>query len=275
MLRSPCLTPARPGRRLALLSVALLLLGAPASAEPEMTAARKAGRGLAGLTTFPLELPGNMVQEGRTNGAAAALTAGFAIGIGKMVARPLVGVFELLTAPFPVPTGFEPVLSPEFPWRYFRSEPGRVYGFTPTYLDVEKQAIQQIPGAIVVRRRGALAVQFPAELLFETGSATLRPAARERLRQLADVLRQHPDTLIEVQGYSDALGTPETNLTISDARSDAVRSYLVGQGVDGARISAAGFGDTAPVATNETPAGRQANRRVEIQIRKSGVAAYR
>ncbi|MDJ0850951.1 MAG: exosortase system-associated protein, TIGR04073 family [Myxococcota bacterium] len=271
MRRSPYLLT-----HVALVVASVTLAGAPpAGAEPEMTAARKAGRGLAGLTTFPLELPGNVVQEGRTNGYLAGATVGLAMGIGKMVARPLVGVYELLTAPFPIPQGFEPVLSPEFPWRYFSSEPGRVYGFTPTYLDEEKQAIEQIPGAVVVRRRGALALQFPADLLFESGSATLRPAARSRLQQLATVLRDHPDTLVEVLGHTDAVGTADVNLSISDARSDAVRSYLVGQGVNGARISATGYGATAPVATNETPAGRQANRRVEIQIRKSGVAAYR
>ena len=166
-------------------------------------------------------------------------------------------------------------MAPEFPWSYFNSAPGRVYGFAPTYLDSEKAAIEDIPGAVVVRRRGALAVQFPGDLLFPSESATLSPAAQARLRPLAQVLKDHPDTVVEVQGFTDASGRPELNLALSARRARAVEHYLVSQGIDSTRVASAGFGEAAPVATNQTPGGRLQNRRVEIEIRKSGVAALR
>ena len=89
----------------------------------KQTAARKVGRGLAGMTCGFLELPGNIVQESRKNGAAQGLTLGFAMGLGKIVPRVLVGVYEFLTSPFPVPEGYKPILDPEFPWDYFESGP--------------------------------------------------------------------------------------------------------------------------------------------------------
>jgi len=67
------------------------------------------------MTLGFLEVPGNVVQESRTNGVFSGITVGLAMGVGKLVARELVGVYELVTAPFPVPAGFEPVLQPESP----------------------------------------------------------------------------------------------------------------------------------------------------------------
>lgn len=82
------------------------------------TAARKLGRGFAGMTTGFLELPGNMVKETRARGAAG-LPIGLATGLGMMISRELVGVYEFLSTPFPVPSGFRPILTPEYPWDYF------------------------------------------------------------------------------------------------------------------------------------------------------------
>jgi len=83
------------------------------------TAARKAGRGLAAMTTGFLEVPGNVVVESRRSGPAVGITYGFVKGLGGIVVRELVGVYEFVTAPFPVPAGYEPILTPEFPWGYF------------------------------------------------------------------------------------------------------------------------------------------------------------
>jgi putative exosortase-associated protein (TIGR04073 family) len=76
------------------------------------TAARKFGRGLAGMTCGFLEVPGNIV-------GAVGVPIGLALGVGMLVARELVGVYEFVTAPFPVPAGFRPILRPEYPWDYF------------------------------------------------------------------------------------------------------------------------------------------------------------
>ena len=125
------------------------------------------------------------------------------------------------------------------------------------------------------RRRGALAVQFPGDLLFATGSTRLNTAAQGRLGDVSRVLKDHPETVVEVLGFSDATGRPEANVQLSAQRASAVQRYLVSQGIDASRVSVTGFGAEAPVATNQTPAGRQANRRVELEIRASGVAAFR
>jgi putative exosortase-associated protein (TIGR04073 family) len=97
--------------------VALLL--APASAFARNDAPRKFGRGLAGMTCGFLELPGNVVQTTRKQGIGYGLTIGVAKGLGMIVARELVGVYEFVTAPFPAPPGYKPILSPEYPWGYF------------------------------------------------------------------------------------------------------------------------------------------------------------
>lgn len=83
------------------------------------SAARKAGRGLAGMTVGVLEIPGNMLQTSRDRGYGWGLTLGFAEGLGRTVVRELVGVYEFLSCPFPLPAEFKPILEPEFPWGYF------------------------------------------------------------------------------------------------------------------------------------------------------------
>lgn len=94
----------------------LLLLGRPAAAQ---TAPDKFLRGLAGMTTAILEVPGNMTRETRERGPATGLPLGFAKGLGMIIPRTMVGVWEFLSAPFPVPAGYAPILEPEFPWSYF------------------------------------------------------------------------------------------------------------------------------------------------------------
>ncbi len=108
--------------------VLVCLLTSPALAvdrNVEHTAARKVGRGLAAMTTGFLEVPGNIVKISRERGPVWGFTLGFVIGLGKIVPRTLVGVYEFLTAPFPAPPDFEPMLEPEFPWGYFDEAPPR------------------------------------------------------------------------------------------------------------------------------------------------------
>jgi putative exosortase-associated protein (TIGR04073 family) len=118
---------------LGLLVLAVLVLAAPAGAQ---TAARKFGRGLAAMTMGFLEVPGNMVAEQRARGSAEGLPLGFAKGLGMIVVRELVGVYEFLSAPFEAPAGYRPIIEPEFPWGYFQGddapprEPARHRGTT-------------------------------------------------------------------------------------------------------------------------------------------------
>ena len=96
--------------------VAFVSLAAPEA--HAQTAARKFGRRLAGMTCGFLELPGNIVKETKEQGAIG-VPVGLALGVGMLVASELVGVYEFVTAPFPVPAGYQPILHPEYPWDYF------------------------------------------------------------------------------------------------------------------------------------------------------------
>lgn len=107
----------RNGWMLALaLGAGLFLCGA--SESHAQTAPQKFGRGLAGMTTSFLEFPGNLYAETKKSGAVG-IPVGFAKGLGMVVTRTLVGVYEFVSAPFPLPAGYRPILEPEYPWSYF------------------------------------------------------------------------------------------------------------------------------------------------------------
>jgi putative exosortase-associated protein (TIGR04073 family) len=257
------------------LALCAFLLPAVATAQ-ENTAARKAGRGLAGMTLGVLEIPGNIIQESRSNGIFSGMTIGLALGAGKLVARELIGVYEFVTAPFEVPAGFEPILQPEFSWGYFESAPGRAYGFSGEYLSEDAYKLDRISGSVVERRAGALVVRFPEDMLFAIDSAELSRAAAARLQEVARVIRENPGAQVVVAGYTDSTGDSLYNQDLSRRRANAVRNYLLRQGIGSSeRIEIAGRGDERPVASNDTPVGRMSNRRVEIELRASGVGAYR
>jgi outer membrane protein OmpA-like peptidoglycan-associated protein len=102
------------------------------------------------------------------------------------------------------------------------------------------------------------------DVLFDTGQATLREGAQARLDQLAAVLKNHPERRVMVEGFTDSVGSSDSNLMLSRARAEAVRSALVVRGVAPARIDTRGHGEARPLASNSTQAGRQQNRRVEV-----------
>ena len=95
---------------------------------------------------------------------------------------------------------------------------------------------------------------------------SLKPGAREKLARIAGILASHPDLKIEIEGHADSTGSTEYNQGLSERRAQAVRSYFNQQGVTTPIVAAVGFGETRPVATNGTAAGRQQNRRVEIIV---------
>ena len=106
------------------------------------------------------------------------------------------------------------------------------------------------------------------DVLFDTGKATLKPGAREKLSKLAGILLGYPGMLLlEIEGHTDSVGSDELNNKLSQSRAEAVSTYLTEAGVKPEKIKAArGFGKTKPIATNDTAAGRQQNRRVEVVI---------
>jgi outer membrane protein OmpA-like peptidoglycan-associated protein len=105
-----------------------------------------------------------------------------------------------------------------------------------------------------------------SDVLFDTGKYSLKPGAREKLAKVAGILLAYPGLNIEVGGYTDNVGGDQMNQTLSENRASSVRDYLVQQGVVSTSVSAKGFGNTLPVASNNSSAGRQQNRRVELLV---------
>jgi outer membrane protein OmpA-like peptidoglycan-associated protein len=105
-----------------------------------------------------------------------------------------------------------------------------------------------------------------SDVLFDTASFTLKPGAREKLAKVSGIVLAHPGLTLQVEGHTDSVGGDEFNQRLSQQRAGSVRDFLIDQGLAAPTISAEGFGKTEPVATNDTPEGRQRNRRVEIVV---------
>jgi len=120
--------------------------------------------------------------------------------------------------------------------------------------------------ASVERVGEGIAVTFASGILFPFNSADVLPAGRENLRQLAQSLQRYPGTEVLIVGHTDNVGSDAYNMTLSQRRADAARGYLMSMGVPGERIRTSGRGESEPVASNESEAGRQQNRRVEVAI---------
>ncbi len=135
-------------------------------------------------------------------------------------------------------------------------------------MDKQQEELQQIPGVEVTRpSENEIAVRLTNDILFDFNSYSLRPESRDTLRELANNFRQYPDEEISVEGHTDNVGSDDYNQRLSEQRAGSVRDYLVDQGVPDGRVTAAGFGKSQPKTSNDTPEGRQLNRRVEIHIR--------
>ncbi|MFY9790659.1 MAG: OmpA family protein [Candidatus Sulfotelmatobacter sp.] len=110
-----------------------------------------------------------------------------------------------------------------------------------------------------------LIVSMP-DVLFAFNKYDLKPEARERLAKISGIVLAYPDLKLQIEGYTDSIGSDEYNQTLSDKRAEAVRDYLVSQGVSMNSVTAQGMGKADPVADNSTAAGRQLNRRVEMIV---------
>jgi outer membrane protein OmpA-like peptidoglycan-associated protein len=134
------------------------------------------------------------------------------------------------------------------------------------YMDKQEQALKEVKSAKVEREGNQLVVKFNSAILFDTGKSILKPASQTDLTEFAKVLKEYKETDLVIEGHTDNTGKKETNKKLSVARADAVISFLESQGVERARLTGKGYADEQPVGDNSTDAGRQANRRVQIQI---------
>jgi outer membrane protein OmpA-like peptidoglycan-associated protein len=142
--------------------------------------------------------------------------------------------------------------------------------------EMDKQARelkQNIPGARVERVGEGIAVTFASGLLYDFDSDVVRPEAQSNLRNLAKSLSKYPGSDLLIVGHTDQVGASSYNQSLSERRAAAAANYLVSQGVSRTRVGTRGMGETEPLADNDTEAGRQANRRVEVAIYAS--EAYR
>lgn len=140
---------------------------------------------------------------------------------------------------------------------------------------MDRQAAEltkEIEGARVERVGEGILVTFDSGILFDYDSATVKPAARDNLRNLAASLGKYPDTNVMLVGHTDADGADAYNQTLSERRASAAAAFLGSQGVPRTRIEATGRGEAEPVASNDTASGKAQNRRVEVAIFASEAA---
>jgi outer membrane protein OmpA-like peptidoglycan-associated protein len=137
--------------------------------------------------------------------------------------------------------------------------------------DAEKAALRtklsaQLNSILQTRDSARGLIVSMSDVLFDTGKYSLKSGAREKLAKVAGILLAYPSLNIEVGGYTDNVGGDEMNQTLSDHRAASVRDFLVQEGVATNSVTAKGFGNTLPVASNDNSAGRQQNRRVELLV---------
>ena len=134
-------------------------------------------------------------------------------------------------------------------------------------MDRQAEDLQdKLPGATVERVGEGIQITFDSGILFDVNSSDLRSAARENLTALAASLEEYDGTDVLVVGHTDSTGEADYNQALSERRANSARIFLAEAGLANARVTATGKGETEPVDDNETDAGRQANRRVEIAI---------
>jgi outer membrane protein OmpA-like peptidoglycan-associated protein len=135
------------------------------------------------------------------------------------------------------------------------------------YMDKQAAEIEtDIEGAKVERVGEGIKITFNSGILFDVNKANLKDYSRTELTKLATILNKYDDTNILLAGHTDSTGSDEYNLELSRSRAHSVADYLVIQSVNSERFSVHGYGESDPVATNDTEGGRAQNRRVEIAI---------
>lgn len=134
------------------------------------------------------------------------------------------------------------------------------------YMDKQAEELEELEGAEVERVGEGIKITFDSGILFGFDSADLSPAARDNVRQLAETLKKYEDTNILIEGHTDSKGSDSYNKNLSEKRAESVASMLASLGVKDARVTEVGYGETQPVAENDSEEGRRLNRRVEVAI---------
>ncbi|MEW5837491.1 MAG: OmpA family protein [Pseudomonadota bacterium] len=142
-------------------------------------------------------------------------------------------------------------------------------GMIGNRMDEQERALRQQmanTGVDVQRQGQNIVLVFPDNITFATGSSQIKPEFMHTLDNVARSLQQYPDTHIQIAGFTDSTGSPSNNQRLSEDRAFRVRDYLSNRGIAVQRMSAVGYGQSRPIASNNTAEGRAQNRRVEITI---------
>jgi len=139
--------------------------------------------------------------------------------------------------------------------------------------ELRSRLLQQLNSILATHDSARGLIASMSDVLFKTGSFELLPGARERLAKISGIVLAYPSLHLQVEGHTDSVGTDDYNQQLSEKRAGAVRDYLVQQSISADAIEARGFGKTEPVASNDTPEGRQQNRRVEMVISGDAIGA--
>jgi outer membrane protein OmpA-like peptidoglycan-associated protein len=132
--------------------------------------------------------------------------------------------------------------------------------------DLRARLLQQLNAVLETHDTARGLIANMGDVLFQTGKYELKPEARERLAKVSGILLAYSSLKVAIEGHTDAVGTDEYNQRLSEQRAEAVRDYFVNQGVAAAAVTARGLGKMQPIASNDTPEGRQRNRRVELVL---------
>ena len=132
--------------------------------------------------------------------------------------------------------------------------------------DMRAQLLAQLNSILQTNDSARGLIVNMSDVLFDTGSFTLKPGAREKLAKVSGILLAHPGLIMQIEGHTDSVGGDAFNVHLSEQRANSVRDFLGEQGVSLSSVTAQGFGKAEPVATNDTAEGRQRNRRVEIVV---------
>jgi outer membrane protein OmpA-like peptidoglycan-associated protein len=132
--------------------------------------------------------------------------------------------------------------------------------------DLRARLLAQLNTILQTRDSARGLIVNMSDVLFDTGSYTLKSGAREKLAKISGILLAHPGLTLQIEGHTDSVGSDEYNQQLSDRRAGSVQEYLVQAGVPAGSVTAIGFGKMEPVASNDTAEGRQLNRRVELVV---------
>ena len=146
-------------------------------------------------------------------------------------------------------------------------------GLQERNADLRTRLMTELNAVLQTRATARGLIVNMSGVLFENGKATLLPAAREKLAKIAGILSVHKGLKIEAEGFTDSNGSDASNQILSEKRAQNTRDYLIQQGVKADSISSKGFGAGNPIASNDTAAGRQENRRVELVLSGEGLTA--